>query len=74
MEKRDNNRWYFKNGKLDDVRNGNILVIPKNELSSRVLSGVNHSELTISLDKLHYKEAGDNTVVPRRYRRFIHRR
>lgn len=59
---------------MRDVKNGNILVIPRSKMHSRLLSGINHNGITISLDKLHYKEPNDNTVVPKRYEKLVRRK
>lgn len=67
LEKRYKKKMVFKNNKLNDVRNGNILVIPKKVFRTKKLSGVNHSIKKISLDKLYYKEPGDNTFISKRY-------
>lgn len=74
LEKKKNKDWIFKNKKLTDVRNGNILVIPKVSFKTKVLSGVNHNEIEIDIDKLHYKEPGDKTMFPSRYHDLIHKK
>lgn len=74
LEKRDNGRYRFKNNKLYDVRNGNILVIPKNQLKSSRLSGINHNSKVVKLDKIHYKNDNDRTIFPKRYIKLIHRK
>ncbi|MCH5179930.1 MAG: hypothetical protein J1F32_01795 [Erysipelotrichales bacterium] len=74
LESRHRNQYSFKNRKLDDVKNGNILLIPRNQLNSRLLSGINHKGITISLNKLHYKEPNDMTRFPKRYINLIKRK
>lgn len=74
LEKRINGFWKFKNKKLYDVRNGNIIVIPKNQLKSSKLSGINHNSRTIKLSKLYYKEPNDKTIFPKRYSKLIHKK
>ena len=74
LEKRSSKKWFFTNGKLNDVRNGNILLIPKNQLHSHHLSGINHNSITVPLNKIHYKENHDTTIFPKRYMKLIHRK
>lgn len=74
LEKRNRSSWAFKNHKLEDVRNGDILIIPKNKLRSRVLSGINHNSIEVSLKKIHYKEPYDRTMVPNRYKGLVKRK
>lgn len=74
LETRRNGVWYFKNYKLYDVRNGNILIIPKSQLKSSRLSGINHNSKVISLKKLHYKQPNDRTKYPNRYNDLIHKK
>lgn len=64
----------FKNRKLADVRNGNILPIPKRQLRSKHYSGINHSTKIVSLNKIHYKQPNDRTIFPKRYNDLIHRK
>ena len=74
LEVRKNDRWHFINGKLNDVKKGNILLIPNTQLHSFHLSGINHNTKIIPLNKIHYKEKGDSTRFPRRYAKLIHRK
>ena len=74
LESRKNKTWLFKNKKLKDVKNGNIIVIPKVSFKTKVLSGINHNEIEIDIDKLHYKEPGDKTMFPNRYHNLIHKK
>lgn len=74
LEKRNNGQYRFKNNKLYDVRNGKILVVPRNQLKSSRLSGINHNSKIISLSKLHYKEPNDRTIFPKRYSKLIHKK
>ena len=74
LERKKVGKWFFKNGKLDDVKDGNILVIPKKIFRTKKLSGINHDIITISLNKLYYKEQTDNTYVPKRYINLIRRK
>lgn len=74
LERIKNNNWYFKNGKLNSVKNGNILPIPINQLRSRHYSGINHNAKIVPLNKIHYKEAYDRTRFPKRYHNLIHRK
>lgn len=67
-------RRVFTNSKLRDVRIGNILPIPKRQLHSKHYSGINHNGITISLNKLYYKEPNDRTKFPNRYADLIHRK
>lgn len=62
----------FKNEKLDDVRNGRIIVIPKNQINTRVLSGVNNDILTIKVDKMYF--SGSGTKFPRKYKQLINKK
>lgn len=74
LERFYNNNWYFKNGKLNSVRNGSLLVIPKTQLMTSHLSGIYHKSIFIPLNKIHYKEPGDRTRYPARYDKLIHRK
>lgn len=74
LEDRKHGKFHFRNAQLYDVRNGNILVIPKNQLMSKKLSGINHNIITIKIDKLHYKKPGDKTKFPNRYKKLISRK
>lgn len=74
LEKRNRNEWRFINGKLDNVRNGSLLVIPRNQLRTSHLSGIYHKSIVIPLNKIHYKEPGDRTRYPARYDKLIHRK
>lgn len=74
LEGRRKGLWYFKNHKLFDVRNGWILIIPRNQLKSSRLSGINHNIKIVSLNKLHYKQPNDKTRYPKRYHELIHRK
>ena len=74
LEKKVGNQYRFKNRKLSDVKRGNILVIPRSQLKSKYLSGINHNGITISLNKLYYKEPNDRTCFPNRYHKLIHRK
>lgn len=74
LEDHSDGKDYFRNGQLYNVRNGNILVVPKNQLMSKKLSGINHKIISIKLDKLHYKETKDKTRFPNRYYKLIHRK
>lgn len=64
----------FINNKLSDVRNGNILPIPKRQLKSRHYSGISHKSIIVPLSKIHYKEPNDRTRFPKRYESLIHRK
>lgn len=74
LEDHRNGKYYFRNGQLSNVKDGSILVIPKNQLNSHKLSGIYHKTITIKLDKLHYKEPGDKTRFPTRYKKLISRK
>ncbi|MEG2052921.1 MAG: hypothetical protein RRZ92_03110 [Bacilli bacterium] len=70
-----NHREYrFINSKLEAVRNGDILPIPKNKLRSRHFSGICHNRKIVSFDKIHYKEPNDRTIFPKRYEKLIKRK
>ena len=74
LERRKNNKWYFTNGKLDDVRSGKILLIPVSQFKTKHLSGVNHNSKVVPLEKIHYKESNDKTKFPNRYKFLIHKK
>lgn len=74
LEDKKDGKYLFRNNQLDNVRNGNILVIPKTQLGTKKLSGINHNGITVRLDKLYYKEPGDNTRFPKRYHSLIHKK
>ena len=69
-----NQRYTFMNHKLDDVRDGNILVIAQKLINTHHLSGINHRGITIKLNQIHYKEPNDNTRFPKRYKKLIIRK
>lgn len=74
LERRKNSKYYFKNGKLDWVRNGMVIVIPKTQLKSKYLSGIHHNSVIVPLSELYYKEENDKTRFPARYRKLIIRK
>ena len=74
LERKVGNNYKFKNKKLDDVKKGNIIVIPRTQLKSKLLSGINHNGITISLSKLYYKQPNDDTIFPKRYKKLIKRK
>ena len=74
LEDRKEGKYFFRNGQLDAVKKGDILVISKAQLRTNKLSGINHKRITIKIDKLHYKEPNDLTRFPNRYHDLIHRK
>lgn len=66
--------YKFINKKLTDVRNGNILVVPKNVMRTQHLSGIVHDIKIVPLSKLNYKHSNDTTVFPNRYKQLIKRK
>lgn len=73
LEYQDNNgEWKFINRKLSDVREGNILLIPKEQIKTHHLSGINHNSKTIKINKLYFTE--NETKFPRRYKHLIHKK
>lgn len=71
---RRNHRWVFRQNKLNDVKKGNILVIPMNQIKTNHLSGVHHNTRKIKLNQLHYKNRKSRTKYPKRYSKLIHRK
>ena len=70
LEYQDNNgQWKFINSKLTDVRDGNILPIPKDQIRTHHLSGINHDSKIIKTNKLYFTNTG--TKFPRRYKHLI---
>lgn len=69
LEKEKNGKWVFIGKKLKDVRDGNIIAIPKKQINTDHLSGVNHSAKTIKINKLFVSQSG--TKFPRRYKHLI---
>lgn len=67
-------RKTFNNSKLNEVRSGNILPIPRKQLKSRHYSGINHNAKIVPLKKIHYKNANDRTIFPKRYANLIKRK
>ena len=67
-----NKRKAFMNHKLDDVRDGNILVIPQKLINTHHLSGINQKELTIKTNKMYLSTTG--TKFPRRYKHLINKK
>ena len=47
LEEKVNGQWKFKQNKLRDVREGKILVVPKNQIRTHHLSGINHSSKSL---------------------------
>ncbi len=74
LETRKNGISYFINGKLKDVKNGDILLVPANQLHSSHLSGINHNAKVVPLNKIYYKEPKDKTRFPKRYADLIKRK
>lgn len=71
LERDLNGRKIFKNRKLDDCKRGVITPIPINELNSNVYSGVHHNFKIVPLNRIHYKNDNDNTIIPNRYKHLI---
>ena len=71
-DQQGNKRKVFMNHKLDDVRDGNILVIPQKLINTQHLSGINHKELTIKTNKMYLSTTG--TKFPRRYKHLINKK
>ena len=67
-------RWRYRLGRIDDVKNGNILPIPIREFGTRKFSGVDHNTRTVKLNQLHYKSSTNHTRFPKRYEKLIHRK
>ncbi len=65
-------RWNFILGKLSDVRDGNILPIPKGQIRTRHLSGIDHRFKTIKTNKLYFTHT--RTIFPRRYKHLIYKK
>lgn len=74
LEDKKDGRYVFRNSQLENVKDGKVLVIPKTQFKTKKLSGINHIGITVGLDKLHYKEPGDNTRFPNRYHNLIHKK
>lgn len=62
----------FINNKLDDVRDGKIIVIPKKDINTNHLSGVNNKVLTIKTNKMYLNTKG--VKFPRRYKYIINKK
>lgn len=62
----------FINNKLDDVRDGKIIVIPKKDINTNHLSGVNKKVLTIKTNKMYLNTKG--VKFPRRYKYIINKK
>lgn len=71
-DRNGNQRYTFMNHKLDDVRDGNILVIPQKLINTHHLSGINHKELTIKTNKMYFTTSG--AKFPRRYKHLINKK
>ena len=67
-----NNNKKFNNKRLEDVENGNILIIPNNILNSKVLSGVKHNTQIVKISDLKRSDRGFK--FPKRYSKLIHRK
>ena len=66
------NKNVFLNHKLDDVRSGKILVIPKIDINTHHLSGVNNKLHTIKTNKMYLSTTG--TTFPRRFKQLINKK
>lgn len=62
----------FINNKLDDVRDGKIIVIPQKDINTHHLSGVNNKLLTIKTNKMYF--TGSGVKFPRRYKHIINKK
>lgn len=59
----------FKNNKLNDVKNGNIIVIPIKDINTHHLSGVNNKVFTVKTNKMYLSTTGSK--FPRRFKHII---
>lgn len=66
------NQTGFLQHKLNDVRSGNILVIPKDQIKTKHLSGIDHRSKTIKFKRLYFSNTG--TIFPRRYKYLIYKK
>lgn len=62
-------RNIFINSKLDDVRNGKIILIPKKDINTHHLSGINNRIFTVKVNKLYFSTTG--VIFPRKYKYII---
>lgn len=67
-----NNDKKFNNKRFEDVENGTILVLPKNILNSKVLSGINHNTQVVKISDIKSSDRGFK--YPQRYSKLIHRK
>ena len=67
----DNGVQVFKNHNLDAVRNGDMIVIPRNQINTKVLSGVYKKPIKIKYNKLTPSKSG--ATAPKQYKKIIKR-
>lgn len=72
LEEKVNGQWKFKQNKLRDVREGKILVVPKNQIRTHHLSGINHSSKSLKQSKLRNNTT--SSKFPKRYEKLIHKK
>lgn len=61
--------YEFKNDKLDAVRKGEIIVIPKTQINTDVLSGVYYEPIKVRFSQLEKSDSNYN--YPKRYKKVI---
>ena len=71
LEFEDNGKFRFDNEKLDKVRSGEIVVVPKKELNTHKLCGINNNVKTIKVEKLYTSTTGSK--FPKRFKDVIKR-
>lgn len=74
MDESGNIIYNFANNKLDLVKNGDIIIIPKKHFKTKYLSGVYKKTIEVPLNKIHYKEPKDKTIFPTIYKKVIRKK
>lgn len=69
LEKEKNGKLRFKLDKLDEIRKGEIIVIPKNQINTQVLSGVYYKPIRIHYSKLYKSKTG--VIAPKKYKKVL---
>lgn len=68
----NNNQTGFLQHKLNDVRNGDILVVPQDQIKTKHLSGIDHRYKKVKINRLYFSNTG--TIFPRRYKHLIYKK
>ena len=70
----NSNSYELDNSKLDDLKNGNLVPIPKHMINSSHYSGINHREIEISFESLKEQKFKPFMIYPKRYKHLINKK